>query len=52
MSIAKPDQVREMADAIEQSAPHQSVLAGFDGFVDEIMSVVDQRMSSTEFEPL
>jgi sugar/nucleoside kinase (ribokinase family) len=52
MNAPAPQAVREMADLIEQAPPEQSVLAGFDGFVDEIMSVVGKRFSHENFEAL
>jgi len=45
MSNSRRDLANQAADAIERSSPHIKALVGFDGFIDSIIHIVDQRRS-------
>lgn len=51
MSTA-PDKLRLAADRLEASPANAGVLIGFDGFIDEIIRLVDTRTSPTEYTPI
>ena len=44
--------VRSVADALESTPADKEVLIGFDGFVDEIIRLVDTRTSADSFDPM
>jgi len=48
MSSNKPDQYRALGDLLDQPSVSR-VFAGFDGFVDEVIHVVDQRQSANDY---
>lgn len=51
--MANPvDVVRSVADALDSTPADKEVLIGFDGFVDEIIRLVDTRSSAEEFTPI
>ena len=46
--MAQPDVAREVADRLDTGAVHE-VLIGFDGFVDAIIHLVDERRDEDTF---
>lgn len=51
--MTKPaDLARSVADALASTPPSQNVLIGFDGFVDEIIRLVDTRQSQEAYTPI
>jgi hypothetical protein len=46
------DLARSVADALESTPPSSEVLIGFDGFVDEIIRLVDTRETPDEYRPI
>jgi len=49
---AKTDLLRSVADQLEAAPAKASVLIGFDGFIDEIIRLVDTRSSPSEYTPI
>ncbi len=50
--MTSPDLIRRAADQLEASSPDASVLIGFDGFIDEIIRLVDTRHSVDSYDPI
>lgn len=49
---AHPALLRTVADQLEATPASARVLIGFDGFIDEIIRLVDTRTSPTEYSPI
>lgn len=47
--MSNKQRLREIADRLEQHQPTESVLVGFDGFVDEIIHLVDERLDRDRY---
>ncbi len=52
MEGTKAEEVKKLSSEIEQLEERPSVLLGFDGFVDLIIHVVDERRSTDEYDRL
>lgn len=49
---SKPDLIRSVSDHIAATPPSAGVLIGFDGFIDEIIRLVDTRSSFDSYTPI
>lgn len=50
--MISPSALAEKLPSLQKMLPGQSVVAGFDGFVDEMITVVEERQNLEQFQPV